>query len=124
MPLPIEILEGFFGEKFHFEQRMGELAHFDGYAYWHLLLIPEDGQFLNIMAGESATSEAFPTVEVGGCYTDDIKVVPLSGNCGTALILRPEGHSDDRNCVVITKTRKGRLSLSTTVGQRQERTSG
>jgi hypothetical protein len=118
MGLPIETLEAFFGEKFRFEQRVGQLTHFDGYLYWHLLWMPESGQFLKIIADRDHKVAAFPTVEVEGCYSDDLSVSPLSSG-GVALVLQPECANEPKNHVVITKTKNGRLSLSTTVGTLQ-----
>lgn len=121
MPLPIEILEAFFESKFQREQRAAQLIHFDGFAYWHLLWMPHDSQFLKIVACDSpVVCPAYPTVEVEGRYSDDISVYPLSGGIAVALTLRPEGSdkaTEAMNHVIITKTKDGRFSLSTTVGK-------
>jgi hypothetical protein len=115
MPLAIEILQEFFGTPFSFEdQSFGQLTHFDSYAYWHILYIPER-QFLKIFAGRDSLTSAFPTVEIEGIYSD-CSISPLTGG-GTALILRPKGVDNTSNYVVITKTKNGTLSLSTTVGE-------
>jgi hypothetical protein len=116
MALPIEALETFFQGEFRFQQRLGQLTHFDGYAHWHVLWTPEDGQFLKIVADRDPMLAAFPTVEVEGRFSDDLTLSPLSGGAGVALVLRPEGAGESKNCVTITKTKDGRLSLSTAVG--------
>jgi len=118
MALPIETLEAFFEEKFRFEQGLGQLTRFDGYAYWHVLLMPDDGEYLRITAGADAMLDTFPTVEVGGHYSDNVTVSPLSGGVGFALVLHPKGCDDNRDCVVITKLTNGRLSLSFLAGKR------
>jgi hypothetical protein len=115
MALPIGILEDFFGARFHFEgQTLGALAHFDGYAYWHVYY-DRKSQFLKITAGRDSFLSAYPAVEIEGFYSDDCSVSPLTGG-GMALLLRPIGVDHTMNYVVITKTQKGSLSLSTTVG--------
>jgi hypothetical protein len=116
MSLPIKLLEEFFEAQFSFEDPpLGQLTHFDGYAHWHLLY-DQESQSLKILAGRDSVSCAFPTVEIEGVYLDDCSVSPLTGG-GTALILRPRGVSVVSHFVVITKTKRGSLSLSTTVGE-------
>jgi hypothetical protein len=119
MPLPIETLEAFFEAKFLFHQRVAQLTHFDGFAYWHLLWIPEDGQFLKIAADRESELLPFPTVEIEGRYSDDISISPLSGGVGVALILRPEATNETGRRVIVTKTKSGRLSLSTAIYETQ-----
>lgn len=119
MRLPIEILETFFEGKFRFQQQLGQLTHFDGFLYWHLLWMAEDEEFLKIIADRDPEPAAFPTVEVEGRYSDELSLSPLSGGVGVALVLRPQGADEPKNYVVITKTKDGRLSLSTTVGTLQ-----
>jgi hypothetical protein len=117
MAFPLETIETFFGTKF----REGWLTHFDGYAHWHLLWVPEMGHYLQIVVGDHPTPNAYPTLEVGGRYTDEVAVMSVSNSdgeiTGAALILRPIGADTSMNYVVITKTKGGTLSLSTTVGE-------
>jgi hypothetical protein len=119
MAFPIETLETFFGAKFQFEQLLGQLTHFDGYAYWHVLWMPTGGEFLKIAADSNSMLGAFPTVEIEGRYADDVSVVTLSGGVGVALVLHPKRSDKPMNYVTITKTKEGRLSLSITVGEAQ-----
>lgn len=111
----IEAIESFFNARFDRAEPLWDLACFDGYAHWRLMFLPEDG-FLKITAGEEQMPSAFPTVEVEGRYSDAASVSPLVGD-GIALMLQPAGTRDSRNWVVITKTPKGRFSLSLTVGE-------
>jgi|GEM_PF-4602466 hypothetical protein len=116
MAFPLEIVEGFFEARFHFDgQALGQLTHFDGYAHWHVLY-DRERQFLKILAGRDPGLSAYPTVEVEGVYSDDCSVSALTGG-GMALVLRPKGIDNASHYVAITKTKHGSMSLSTTVGE-------
>jgi hypothetical protein len=117
MALPIETLEAFFEAKFDTDgQPARVLRHFDGYAYWHVLYIQEY-RLLKITAGDEPGFTSFPTVEIEGVYSDEIRVGPLSGGVGTVLILQPKDLNSSSVHVAFTKLRSGRISLSLGLGQ-------
>jgi hypothetical protein len=116
MTLLVEALEKFFESKFEFEGGpLGQLTHFDGFAYWHLLYYSEGGGLVKIVADSDSTLRAFPTVEIEGVFADEFEVGPLSGEIGTVLILHPKGAKEGKYYVCITKTTDGRMSLATSV---------
>lgn len=114
MPLEIQTLQTFFQAKFHFFDRsFGELTHFDGAAYWHVLY-HTTSHLMKISAGPEPLPGSIPTVEIEGSYSESSVSLLTGGD--VMLVLRPHDVSDPRNYVAITKTKSGRLSLATTVG--------
>jgi hypothetical protein len=116
MPLPIEILEAFFGNRLQTEgtsSGLQSLTHFDGFIHWHVLWLPGES-LIKIAADREARITALPIVEIEGFYCG-ISTLQLTGGA-TALVLKPVGARDSRNYVVITKDKDGRFSMSTTCG--------
>lgn len=118
MAFPLEIIEEFFEAKFDNDgQAARALIHFDGYAHW-LLHFMQESSLLRITSDRDPYANAFPTLEIGGVFCDEVSLRPyLDGSGKAELILKTKGVESQPNYIFITKLRDGRMSLSATVGK-------
>jgi hypothetical protein len=115
MALPLEKIEEFFAARFApVSPGPGrELHQFDGYAHWCVLY--DDRQCLFITADRDAGASAFPVVELAA-FCLRVSTSHAVG-VGPVLILHPNDTEDTSHHVALTKTKAGRISLSTSVGE-------
>ena len=114
MALPVKTIEEFFAAEFEpMSPGPGqELHHYDGYAHWSVLY--DDKNSLFITADREVGGNAFPVVELAA-YCSRISR-SHAGGVGPMLILHPNDTEETRRYVVLTKTKSGGISLSTSVG--------
>jgi hypothetical protein len=116
MALQTEDIEKFFEEKFE-PMSPGPglgLVHYDGFAYWWVDYIEKDTIFIS--AHREIQASPFPVVEVT-VYCSHITTSHAEG-VGPVLILHSNDTEDSGRCIVLTKTKAGRISLNTSVGVR------
>jgi len=120
MSLPLKAIEEFFTAVFEpMSPGPGrELHYYDGYAHWNVLY--DDKDLLFITADKEIGPSALPLVELGVycsrvSKSDALAIWPF-------LILHPNDTEQTERYVVLTKTKEGRVSLSTSVGSNPEAT--
>lgn len=111
--------EDFFGAKFELIDpslsQMREITCFDGYAHWRVWF-KEETQMLFFTSDKDIYQNAFPTLEIGiFCSDSEVSTFFTAGEI--ELILHPKGSAHSHNLLVITKTKEGRFSLATTLGE-------
>ncbi len=118
MTFDIGQVEDFFGAKFELIDpslsQMREITCFDGYAHWRVWF-DDETQMLFFTADSDIYQNAFPTLEIG-IFCSDSEVSTFTGG-EIELILRTKATSGGYNLLVITKTKEGRFSLATTLGE-------
>lgn len=114
MKLPINEIERFFETKFEtISPGPGRaLHHFDGCMHWHVVYDDIDCFF--ITADRELSPGPFPVLEIA-VYSSRVST-SYAVDVGPVLILHPKNTDETRHCVVLTRTKDGRLSLSTSVG--------
>jgi hypothetical protein len=119
MALPVKEIEEFFAAGFEpMSPGPGqELHHYDGYAHWSVVY--DDKNSLFITADKEVGGNAFPIVELAAFCSRISR--SQAGGVGPVLILHPNDTEETRRYVVLTKTKFGRISLSTSVGAEPNR---
>ncbi len=121
MTLPLEEIEEFFAARFApISPGPGrELRHYDGCAHWSVLY--DERQCLFITADRETGASAFPVIELAA-FCSRVSTSHADG-VGPMLILHPNDTEDPSHCVALKKTKTGRISLSTSVGEDPSRRS-
>ncbi len=94
-----------------------KLHHYDGYVHWSVVYDGNNSLF--IAANQELGSTAFPVVELS-VHCSRISRSHAIG-VGPVLILHPNDTKEASRYVVFTKTKTGRISLSTSVGAQPNR---